>query len=133
MAASQMRVKRSNNNNNSKRATVGQRIMQKQRVAWLTGFCEITKYGFCEIKKIWILQNKDLDFAKSTFFTLIKSGFCEMKKNIWILRNEPIAATYCLLQINLKKSYDVMERSDNKKSLHSRGLFSLSENEVASL
>ena len=25
-----------------------------------------------------------------------------MKKNIWILRNEPIAATYCLLQISKK-------------------------------
>ena len=33
-------------------------------------------------KKIWILQNKkNLDFAKSTFFTtFIKIGFCEMKK-----------------------------------------------------
>ena len=52
------------------------------KIKRLTGFCEIAKYGFCEIKKIWILRNKkNLDFAKSTFSTtFIKSGFCEMKK-----------------------------------------------------
>ena len=79
----------------------------------LTGFCEIWILRNCEI---WILRNK----KKSGFYEIKKSGFCEInifyniykiwilrneKKNIWILRNEPIAATYCLLQIS-KKNLD---------------------------